>query len=108
VRRVQIEIDRRRSPAGVRLVDAEDFHSFEVVVVDGARSEEAGAWPDAVARYEEHAWVRIDAVRELAGSAAGPDWDAGLGAMIDFARSRDWVDDELGAIRGHVERRGGS
>jgi hypothetical protein len=26
-------------------------------------------------------------------------------AMLDFARTRGWVDDELGAVRGHVERR---
>jgi hypothetical protein len=25
--------------------------------------------------------------------------------MLDSARSRGWVDDELGAVRGHVERR---
>ena len=105
VRRVQVEIDRRQSPAGLRLLDAEDLRTFKVVVLDGAGAETANAWPDVVSRYEEHAWVRIDALRELAGAAANPEWEAGFSSMIDFARSRDWVDDELGAVRGHVEHR---
>ena len=25
--------------------------------------------------------------------------------MLEFARTRGWVDDELGAVRGHVVRR---
>ena len=49
--------------------------------------------------------MRIAALREFAGSAVGPDWEAGLSSMIDYARSRGWVDDDLGAVRGHVERR---
>jgi len=72
----------------------------------GGGAEESEAL-DAVgiARLEEHAWVRVGALRELAGSRATAEWEASLASMLDFARSRGWVDEEQDAVRGHVERR---
>ena len=55
--------------------------------------------------FGDHAWVRTDALRRLAGPAATPEWEEGFAAMLDYARTRGWVDDEQGAVRGHVERR---
>ena len=88
-----------------RLLDAEDLSSFAVVLED---DEEPGA--DALAAggvlgFGDHAWVRTDALRRLAGPLATPEWEQGLRAMLDYARTRGWVDDEQGAVRGHVERR---
>jgi hypothetical protein len=102
---MELEIDLRRAPAGVRLVDPDDFGSFRVLLVDGACPLEDVLEPAGIARVDEHAWVRIDALRDLAGPHATPDWESSLGAMLEFARTRGWVDDELGAVRGHVVRR---
>jgi hypothetical protein len=101
---MELEIDLRRAPGAVRLVDPEELRSFKVVVVEDDAPGRGRGWPEAVARHEEHAWVRIDALRRLAAPVVGPEWEAGFASMIEFARSRGWVDDELGAVRGHVER----
>lgn len=101
---MELEIDMRRSPPGVRLIEPDVLRSFAVVVLETSAPAER-SWPDEVVRHEEHVWVRIDRLRDLAGRAAGEAWETGFGGMIDFARSRGWVDDELGAVRAHVERR---
>jgi hypothetical protein len=88
-----------------RLVDPEDLTSF-VVVLEGEADPGAEALAaGGVLGLGAHAWVRIDAVRRLAGPAATPEWEDAFAAMLDYARSRGWVDDDHGAVRGHVERR---
>jgi hypothetical protein len=98
---VELSLGRRSA----RLVDPEDMTSF-AVVVEG----EAGPGAEALAAggivgLGTHAWARTDALRRLAGPLATPAWEDSFAAMLAFARSRGWVDDELGAVRGHVERR---
>jgi hypothetical protein len=88
-----------------RLLNADDLSGF-VVVLDGG--EDPG--PEALAAggvlgFGDHAWVRTDALRRLAGAVATPEWEEGFAAMLDYARGRGWVDDEQRAVRGHVERR---
>ena len=101
---MELEINFLQTPARVRLLDPEELRSFAVAVVDSSTRDE-GDWPEAVARHEEHVWVRIQAIRELAKPQVDAGWDAGFEKVIEFARSRGWVDDEAGAVRGHVERR---
>ena len=81
-----------------------DFKAFKVVVSDETPALADRVAALGVARLDEHAWVSIDALRRLAGAAATPAWEESLTAMLEFARSRGWVDEELEAIRGHVER----
>ncbi len=88
-----------------RLLSPDDLSGF-VVVLEG--DEDPG--PEALAAggvlgLGDHAWVRTDALRRLAGPAATPEWEKGFTAMLDYARMRGWVDDDQGAVRGHVERR---
>jgi hypothetical protein len=88
-----------------RLLHPDDLSGFVVVL---ERDEDPG--PGALASggvlgFGDHAWVRTDALRRLAGPAATPEWEEGFAAMLDYARVRGWVDDEQGAVRGHVERR---
>ena len=87
-----------------RLVDPEDLTGFAVVLEgDEDPSPEALA-AGGVLGLGDHAWVRTDALRRLAGPIATPEWEDAFAAMLDYARSRGWVDDEHGAVRGHVER----
>ena len=102
---MRIEIQLHGDEAQAQLVDPDDFSSFSVVVVDDRPSTGERLAAVGIARLDEHAWVRLDALRELAGAAATTAWKASLDAMLEFARPRGWVDDELGAVRGHVERR---
>jgi hypothetical protein len=88
-----------------RLLSPDDLSAF-VVVLEG--DEDPG--PEALAAggvlgFGDHAWVRTDALRRLAGPTATPEWEERFAAMLDYARMRGWVDDEQGAVRGHVERR---
>jgi hypothetical protein len=98
---VELSLGRRSA----RLVHPEDMTSF-AVVLDGEAEPGAEAIADGgVVGLGTHAWVRTDALRRLAGPAATPDWEDSFAAMLDFARARGWVDDELGTVRAHVERR---
>jgi hypothetical protein len=88
-----------------RLVYPEDLTGF-AVVLEGDEDPS----PDALAAggvlgFGDHAWVRTDALRRLAGPAATPEWEQAFAGMLDHARTRGWVDDAQGAVRGHVERR---
>ena len=99
-----IELELRGAGVETRLVDPDDFTAFKVIARGEAPALADGVAAPVVAKVEEHAWISIEALRDLAGAAATPAWEASLTSMIEFARSRDWVDDELGAIRAHVER----
>ena len=94
-------------PPRVVLRDEGDFTAFKVVV-DGV-----GDWADlsdAVAgraRVEPpHLWVDAGEVRAL-GRPEDPEWCRQLDQMVDFARSKGWLDQD-GAIRAHCEWASGS
>jgi hypothetical protein len=88
-----------------RLLNPGDLSGF-VVVLEGGEDPGAEALAaGGVLGFGDHAWVRTDALRRLAGAFATPEWEEGFAAMLDHARVRGWVDDEQGAVRGHVERR---
>jgi hypothetical protein len=100
---VIVEVDLGGAAPEARLVDPEDFKAFKVVVADDEPSLGERVAGIGIARLDEHAWVSIEALRSLAGATATPAWEASLQSMLEYARSKGWVDDELGAIRGHVE-----
>jgi hypothetical protein len=98
---VKLSLGRRSA----RLLDPEDMTGFAVVVEGEAEPGAEALAAGGIVGLGTHAWVRTDALRRLAGPVATPAWEDSFAAMLDFARSRGWVDDELGAVRGHVERR---
>jgi len=101
---VIVEIEIAGAETHARLLEPDDFRGFKVVVRgDGPPLAARGA-PLGLLRVDEHAWVGIGALRQLAGDAATPEWEESLQGMLAFARSRDWVDEQLQAIRAHVER----
>ena len=91
--------------SSARLVDADDHPGFAVVIACDGEPSAAALAAGGVVGFGDHAWVRTDALRRLAGPAATSEWERSFVAMLDAARTRGWVDDELGAVRGHVERR---
>ena len=88
-----------------RLDDPEDLTRFAVVLDGGADPSPEALAAGGVLGFGDHAWVRTDALRRLAGPIATPEWEDAFAAMLEHARSRGWVDDAHGAVRGHVERR---
>jgi hypothetical protein len=51
-----------------------------------------------------HAWVAVAAVRRLAEGQVGPSWDADFDAMLAYAATKGWLDDDATHVRAHVER----
>jgi hypothetical protein len=103
---MEIAIDLATAPAGVELHEPSVFVRFAVVVAgeDPQRLAEAVARIGRVAD-EDHVLVDPIALTALAGDAArDPEWTSGLRGMIDYARSKGWVDD-AGRVRAHIERR---
>ena len=96
---------------GPRLVEPADFKAFKIVIAgprDGTGTERALSGVAEVTEDGEHAMVGIDALHRLAGVLAhDAGWQAGLGGMLDYARSKGWVDDGAQArVRAHLEWEG--
>lgn len=94
----------RVSTAGsVSLEDPDTFTAFHVAAegqtIAGVVSSLAG---DAVADGNEHVWIRIERLHALGAAHGGKDWRRGCDGMIEFARSKGWVDDE-DRVRAHLE-----
>jgi hypothetical protein len=51
----------------------------------------------------DDAVVEIAAVRALAAGRVEPGWEADFAAMVDYARTKGWLDSTGEAIRAHVE-----
>jgi hypothetical protein len=101
-----LKVDLAAMPPSVTLEEPEDTKRFHVAVTGGTDPAMVfGALVDAAAgRLEgDDAYVTVDAVRRLAAGRVGPEWDAGLEQMIDYAKSKDWFDEPGHAIRAHVE-----
>lgn len=91
----------RVDESGVALVDVTNFRAFSVAV-HGDR--DLGTALDGVGVVDgEHAFLDVGEVKRLAGEQT-PEWGAEFDKMIEFARSKGWVD-EAGRVRAHIERR---
>lgn len=80
-----LRIDTQVTPPAVDIVEPEDFTAFKVVVVT-----------------PPHSWVDPAELAGLAGRADDADWLEKLAAMISYAGTKGWLD-EQGRIRAHVE-----
>jgi hypothetical protein len=89
----------------VDLVDPGDTRAFHVEVrgdVDvAAVLDESGA--GRLADDGEHALIEIGWVRQQA-VGVGPGWDQEFEGMLDFARTKGWIDEGSSAIVAHLER----
>lgn len=90
----------------ITLEQPDDFTAFHVAVAGGDVADErlAGALAPHGRLEGDHAWIEVDAVRALAGEAATTEaWQAGFDAMVDYARSKGFLDGSGDAIRAHLE-----
>ena len=86
-----------------RLEDPDNLRDFKVVA-DSAKDslDQVGAALAAAGAGiidAGHAWISERWLRAQNGDAA---WQEGLGKVVDYARSKGWVD-ENGRIRAHIE-----
>ena len=89
----------------MELVDAEDCKKFHVEVrgdVDvAAVLDTSGA--GKLAEDGEHALIEIGWIRQHA-SGVGAQWEQAFGGMLDYARTKGWIDESDSAIVAHLER----
>lgn len=88
--------------SGVALDDADNFRAFAVVVTGEPDLSSALAGLGVV--DGDHVFFDAEAVKRLAGERATDDWGANFDKMVEFARSKGWVDG-AGRVRAHIERR---
>jgi len=90
-------------PSGsLSLVDPGNFKGFHIA---GQRPANPGDFAGRGVLFDAdlgHAWVTPQAVRDLAGESADAEWTAGFEAMVGYAVSKGWTDDD-GRIRAHTE-----
>ena len=101
-----VQVDLRADPPVVTLEEPEDTKRVHLAVVGGKDVGRVyGALVDAAAgRLEgDDAQIAVDAVRRMAAGRVGPRWDEELDAMLEFARSKGWLDETGSTIRAHVE-----
>jgi hypothetical protein len=90
------------SGSGVGLGDVDNFGAF-AVVVEG--EQDLGVRLAGLGVVEgEHVYFDAEAVKGLAGERASGEWGVGFDRMVEFARSKGWVDG-AGRVRAHIERR---
>ncbi len=83
-----------------------EFTAFDVQATDpdaAAVLEALGPHGEA-ASQDDHVFVKIDAVRTLAGDAATAAWESGFAKMLEFADSNGWLNDAGDAVKAHIEQ----
>jgi hypothetical protein len=101
-----VQVDLRTQPPLVSLEEPDDTARFHVSVLGPPDVRRVfGALVDAAAgRLEgDEAFIAIDAVRRLAAGRVEPDWAARFDEMLEYARTKGWIDDAGVAIRAHLE-----
>ncbi len=88
----------------ITLEDADNFGEFHVVVDgDVAAAVDALGGRAGPSERDNHLWVDIALVRELATDAADTDWEARFEAMLAYAASKGWVDEPAGRVEAHIQ-----
>jgi hypothetical protein len=90
----------------VALEDAGDCTRFHVVARGAPDMVRLGAVlaGASVGRTEgDDAFIEIAAVRALAAGRVEAGWDTDFAAMVDYARTKGWLDGSGEAIQAHVE-----
>jgi hypothetical protein len=103
-----VQVDLASQPPVVSLAEADDTKRFHVEVLGGTDVGRLfGALVDAAAgRLEgDDAWIALDAVRRMAAGQVAPDWNERFDAMLEYARTRGWLDEAAHTVRAHVEWR---
>ena len=102
-----IEVRDEGGEARAILNEPDDLKKFKVVV-DGSLSVAAlSVALRGIGRTagRDVVWVQPEAIRRLAGGRVDGAWEASFGRMIEYARTKGWVDQTTGEIQAHCEWR---
>ncbi len=88
----------------ITLEDTDNFVEFHVVAEgDAAAVVEAFGNRAALSERDNHLWIDIALVRELAGSAATAEWESQFEAMLAYAASKGWIDEAADRVEAHIQ-----
>ena len=88
----------------ITLEDAGNFREFHVAVDgDVAAAVAAFGGRAGASERDNHLWIDIAYVRELAGDAADAEWEAQFDGMLAYAASKSWIDDAAGRVEAHIQ-----
>lgn len=88
----------------VTLEDAGNFREFHVAVDgDVAGAVAACGGRAGASERDNHLWIDIAFVRELAGDAADAEWEAQFDGMLAYAASKGWIDDATDRVEAHIQ-----
>jgi hypothetical protein len=94
----------------VELEEPDDTHRFHVSVAHGddyakvadVLSEKDVGYVDAD-DTEEHAWIAVDAVQELAGGRTKHGWEEHFDKMLDHAAKHGWLSADRSHLKAHLD-----
>lgn len=101
-----IDIDLTGDHAVTQLLEPEDCKRFHVAV-RGGDLEALGAVLPAhdlgQVLPSGDALIEVEAVQRLADGCVPDGWEKDFAAMVDYARSKGWYDEDHTAIQAHIE-----
>jgi hypothetical protein len=98
-------IVRIHADSSVTLDDPDTFTAFHVAAPDlEHRAILAALGPDARDAGNDELWLSIDRLHALGARYGGPDWRPGCDRMLEYAKSKGWIDESGSHVRAHVER----
>lgn len=101
---MRVAIDEHQGSLRLRLLDADDFTAFAVVVADGVDLARADQEVPQV-RFDDstHAWVDPDWLRDAGGCHTGSRAEK-LASMLRYAGTKGWIHPTSGEVAAHVVR----
>ncbi len=88
----------------ITLEDPGNFREFHVSM-DGDVAAAVAAFDGRAAASERdnHLWIDIAFVRELAGDAADAKWESQFDGMLAYANSKGWIDEPTNRVEAHIQ-----
>ncbi|PXY23135.1 MULTISPECIES: hypothetical protein [Prauserella] len=101
---MRVVIDEHQGSLRLRLLDADDFSAFAVVLaddVDPARADQEV--PEVRFDGSNHAWVDPGWLRDAGAYRTGPRAE-NLARMLRYAETKGWLHPASGEVAAHVVR----
>ena len=88
----------------ITLEDAGNFQEFHIAIDgDVPTAVAAFAGRAAASERDNHLWIDIAFVQELAGDTATPEWQTQFDAMLAYAATKGWIDEPANRVEAHIQ-----
>ncbi|MCY3968100.1 MAG: hypothetical protein OXF21_06010 [bacterium] len=86
------------------LEDQDNFEEFHIAIDgDVASAVSAFAGRAIASGRDNHLWIDIAFIQELANKMADAEWQAKFHAMLDYANSNGWVNEATNQVEAHLQ-----